>query len=87
MRLNLRLVRVFQFLQQFKLKVRHKLGKEHIIPNTLSHLASFNTGYTDSQHSELDTLFTYSTMLVKLYPTLISRILASYEADPWWAQL
>lgn len=81
MRLNLRLVRVSQFLQQFILEVRHKLGKEHIIPDTLSRLTSSNTGQADPQHSELDALFTYNTMLVELHPTLISRILAGYKAD------
>ena len=40
MRLNLRLVRASQFLQQFKLDVRHKSGKEHIVPDALSRLAS-----------------------------------------------
>ncbi len=87
MRLNLRLVMASQFLQQFKLKVRHKSGKEHIIPDALSRLASSNTGHAGPQHSELDALFTYSTTLVELHPTLISRVLAGYEADPWWAQL
>ncbi len=87
MRLNLRLVRASQFLQQFKLEVRHKPGKEQIIPDALSRLASSNTGHADPQHSELNALFTYSTTLVKLHPTLISRILAGYEADPWWAWL
>ena len=87
MRLNLRLVRTSQFLQQFKLKVCHKPGKEHIISDALSRLASSNTGHADPQHSELDALFTSSTTLVELHPTLISRILAGYEADPWWARL
>ncbi len=87
MRLNLRLVRASQFLQQFKLEVRHKPGKEHIIPDALSRLASSNTGHADPQHSELDALFAYNTTLVELHPTLISRILAGYEADPWWARL
>lgn len=81
MRLNLRLVRASQFLQQFKLEVRYKPGKKLIIPNALSRLASSNTGHADPQHSELDVLFTNSTTLVELYPTLISRILAGYKAD------
>ncbi len=87
MRLNLRLVRIFQFLQQFKLKVRHKPGKENIIPDTLSRLASSNTWHVDPQHSELNALFTYNTTLIELYPTLVSQILASYEVDPWWVRL
>ncbi len=81
MRLNLRLVQVSQFLQQFKLDVCHKLGKEHIIPDVLSRLASANTGHADPHHLELDVLFTYSTTLVELHPALVSRILAGYKAD------
>lgn len=84
MRLNLRLVWASQFLQQFKLDIRHKLGKEHIIPDILSHLASTTIEQVDLHHLELDTLFTYSTTLVELHPTLISRILAGYNTDPWW---
>ena len=83
MRLNLRLMRASQFLQQFKLDVRHKPGKKHIVPDVLSHLASTNTGHADPYHSELDILFAYSTTLVELHPTLISQILAGYNADPW----
>ncbi len=87
MRLNLRFVRAFQFLQQFKLDVRHKPGKEHIIPDALSRLANANTGHVDPHHSELNVLFIYSTTLVALQPALVSRILAGYKADPWWTRL
>ena len=87
MRLNLKLVWASQSLQQFRLDVRHKSGKEHIIPDALSRLANANSPPTDVQHSELDALFLYNTTLVKIHPTLVSRILASYNADPWWARL
>ena len=81
MRLNLRLIQASQFLQQFKLDVCHKLGKEYIIPNALNHLASTKMCHTNLQHSELDVLFTYNATLVKIYPVLVSRILAGYKAD------
>lgn len=83
MRLNLRLVRASQFLQQFKLDVRHKPGKEHIIPDALSRLASANSPPTDARHSELDALFVYNTTLIEIHLTLVSRILAGYDADSW----
>ena len=56
-RMNVRLVRASQFLRQFRLAVRHKPGKEHIIPDALSRLPSTNhdavsTKQTD--YSELD---------------------------------
>ena len=85
--MNLRLVRVSQFLQQFNLDVRHKPGKEHIIPDALSRLASTNVGCSDPFHSELDALFTYNATLIEIHPNLISRILAGYEDDEYWARL
>lgn len=87
MRLNLRLVRASQFLQQFKLDVRHKPGKEYIIPNALSRLASSNIGTADLSYSELDALYVYNTTLIKIHPNLVSRILAGYDSDPWWVRL
>lgn len=52
----------------------------------MSWLASANR-HPDPKHSELDTLFTYNTTLVEMHPALVSRILAGYQADPWWARL
>lgn len=87
MRLNLRLIRAFHFLQHFKLDVRHKLGKEHIILDALSCLASANAAPTNPHHLELDALFVYNATLIEIYPVLVSRILARYDSDPWWARL
>lgn len=83
MRLNLRLVQASQFLQQFKLEVRHKPGKEHIIPDALSRLANTAPPPTDPQYSELDALYIYNTTLIEIHPHLISQILAGYDSDPW----
>ena len=83
MRLNLRLVRASQFLLQFKLNVRHKLGKKHIIPDALSQLASANISQANPSYSKLDTLFTYNTTFVEICLELMSRILAGYEDDDY----
>lgn len=64
MRMNVRLVRASQFLKQFHLIVHHKPGKEHIIPDALSRLASDNNSGHDPEYSELDALFVYHTTLV-----------------------
>ena len=87
MRLNMRIVQASQFLQQFRLDVRHKLGKKHIVPDTLSRLASANSPPRNIRHSELDQLFFYNTTLAEIHSTLVSRILTGYDADPWWACL
>ena len=81
MRLNLQLVRASQFLQQFKLDIRQKLGKEHIISGILSWLASSNIGATEPFHSELDALYVYNTTLIEIHPDLVSQILAGYDSD------
>ncbi len=87
MRLNLRFVKASQYLQQFKLDVRHKPGKEYIIPDALSRLASANIGQADPSYSTFDAIFTYNTTLVEIHPELISRILAGYEANNYWSRL
>ena len=87
MKLNLRLVRASQFRQQFRLDVRHKPGKEHIILDALSCLASTNVSCTNLSYLELNVLFTYNMTLVEIHPTLISRFLASYEDNEYWAHV
>lgn len=75
MRMNVRLVRASQFLRGFRLVVRHKPGKEHVIPDALSRLASANTDLpSDPEHSELDVLFVYTATLVELSPILLKQI-------------
>lgn len=85
MRFNLRLVRASQFLQQFRLDVRHKSGKENIIPDALSHLVNTAPPPTNPQYSELDALYIYNTTLIEIHPHLVSQILARYNSDAWWA--
>ena len=45
--MNVRLVCASQFLCQFRWIVRHKPGKEHIVPDALSRLASTNSNLPD----------------------------------------
>lgn len=88
--MNVQLIRASQFLCQFsKLEIRHKPGKEHIVPDALSRLASANTNLPslDPEYSELDALFTYTTTLVDIHPDLIKRIIDGYKADEWWSKL
>ena len=85
--MNVRLARASQILQQFCLVVRHKPGKEHIIPDALSRLTSANRAGHDKVYSELDALFTYHATLVEISPDLIKRILDGYLADDWWVKV
>lgn len=81
MRLNLRHVKISQFLQQFTLNIRHKPGKNHIIPDVLDWLASMNCNIANSSYLELDVLFIYNTTLIEICPTLVARIITGYNAN------
>lgn len=87
MRMNVRLVRASQFLKQFHLIVRHKSGKEHLILDTLTRLASANSSGHDLEYAELDALFVYHTTLVEINPDLVKRIFDGYNADKWWSKV
>ena len=87
MRMNVRLVKASQFLRQFHLIVRHKPGKEHIIPDALSKLASANSSGHNAEYAELDTLFVYHTTLVRINPDLVKQILDGYTSDGWWSRV
>ena len=68
LRMNVRLVRASQFLRQFRLEVRHKPGKEHVVPDALSRLASANTTSSLSEdHSELDVLYACATQAIDIH--------------------
>lgn len=83
---NLQLIRVSQFLQQFKFNIYYKLNKEYIIQNTLNHLINANIYLIQPFYLELDTLFVYNIILIAIHTTLISKILAGYNINTWWLQ-
>lgn len=60
-----------------------KPGKEHILPNALSHLASANTNlpFQDPAYFELNAFFAYNTMLIAINKDLAQRIVKDYEND------
>ena len=71
MKMNLRLVRVSQFLQHFKLDI--------------SRQASTNVGCDHPSYSKLDILFTYCGTFIEIHLNLLLKILARYEDDEYWA--
>lgn len=81
MRMNICLVGVSQFSQQFCLVVCHKPRKEQIIPVALNKLVSANYARHNKVYSELDALFTYHITLIEISLNLIKRIFDSYLAD------
>ena len=86
-KLNLWLVRAFNYLQQFNLDIQHKSGKQHIILNTLFRLASMNEG-SSSHEGELDTLYdyAYTTSLVKM-SLEFKDMLRTQHGNEYWIYL
>ena len=84
-KLNLRLIRVFDYIQRFNLKFRHKLEKQHIVLNALSRLASDNVNSLLSDEGVLDALFIIS--LVEMNEDFRKRILDEYKIDLNWKRI
>ena len=53
---NLRLIRVFDYIQRFEIELRHKSNKQHIVFDVLSRLVSINID-TIFEEDELNALF------------------------------
>ncbi len=83
-KLNLRLVRASDYIQRFNLEFRHKPGKQHIVPDALSRLASDNTE-ENTEDGILDVLFT--TSLVEMEEGFRKRILDGYKSDLNWKRI
>jgi hypothetical protein len=77
MRINVRLIRVSQFLSQFRFDIRHKSDKDHIISDALSRLVSENFK-VDDDHFELDALYIYNITLVKMTTKFRQRLTVDY---------
>jgi len=85
---NLRLVRASEYLQRFNLDVRHKPGKQHIVPDALSRLASTMPPETGMEEGELDALFAVDALFVETYAEMSDefrkRLIQGYDEDPAW---
>ena len=81
LRINIRLIRASQFLRQFRLEVRHKSGKEHIVPDTLSRLTSARPSTLSSDYSKLNTLYTdydYTSTQVQISEVFRTQLTEAY---------
>lgn len=79
-KLNLRLIRIFEYLQRFNIEIYHKPGKQHIVPDTLSQLTSINSDKKPVFiKDELDILFTI--LLVQIEQVFKEKILNGYKSD------
>ena len=83
-KLNLRLVRVSDYIQRFDFELRHKSDKQHIVFDVLSRLVSFNTDVA-LEEDELDVLFT--TALMKIEKDFRKKLVADYISDLNWKKI
>ena len=85
-KLNLRLIRVFDYIQKFDLKIRHKFDKMHIVSNVLFRLINFNTNSKKSDdEKKLNVLFTI--ILINMNVTFRNRLLKNYFNDSTWKKI
>jgi transposase InsO family protein len=89
-KLNLRLVRASEYLQRFRLDVRHRSGKSNAVPDALSRLATTLGSPRDTTDpGTLDSLYAYThhASLVEMSPTLRSRLIHGYTEDTNWSKI
>jgi hypothetical protein len=77
-RLNLRLIRVFKYIQRFNIIIRHKFDKQHIILDILSRLISENDEFV-SNSKELDALFIIT--LIEMNSSFKIKLIHEYFTD------
>ena len=65
MRLNVRFIYASQFLRQFRLNVKHKFNKKHIVFNALSRLVNIIKSLLFENHLKLDVLYACATQILK----------------------
>ena len=85
-KLNLHLIKTFDYLQRFNFNIRHKSRKQHIISDVLSQLTfvnivakSFANIKFFADENELNVLFIVS--LMKMNEVFCKRIIDDYKND------
>ena len=96
-KLNLRLMRAFDYLQRFNLNIRHKSKKQHIISDVLFKLFSNNCDLRKLfAESELNALLTkksfaksinFIAFLIEINSKFKQRILNEYKTNLNWQRI
>jgi len=83
-RLNQRLICASAYLSQFDLNIRYRLGKQHVLPDALSHLTS--SAVSKNQGDEVLDLYAhaYHTTLVEMSKEMKDWVITAYKTDKTW---
>ena len=77
-KLNLRLIKAFDYVQRFNLKIRHKFEIQHVIFDAFSRFASFNIE-TQLQNYENEFNVFFIVTLIEMNNDFRFRILKNYQ--------
>ena len=78
-KLNFRLIKTFDYIQRFNLKIRHKSNKQHIVSNVLFKLINVNINSSNHNENEFDVLFI--VLLIEMNFVFRQRIFDDYKTD------
>ena len=77
-KLNLRLIRASEYLQRFRIELRHKPGKTNIVPDILSRLAS-RSYRSEPEDSILDNVDSFPVSLITVSDEFRRRLIKGYQ--------
>ena len=77
-KLNLRLIKAFDYIQRFEIELRHKSDKQHIVSDAFSRLVNINID-TAFEKNELNVLFTI--VFVKMKESFRQKLVVDYNID------
>ena len=89
-KLNLRLVRVFDYIQRFDLIIRHKSEKLHVVLDALFRLFTSNSKSTIEDENELNMLFIsahFTVSLIAIDDDFKKRIVSEYVENSDWQKI
>ena len=97
-KLNLRLIRASTYLSQFRLDIRYKPGKDHIVPDALSRLPSNASSRAapdildiSSYHSSVkdvsDSAYAFQGSLAVMSADFKNRVLEGYLKEKSWTKI
>ena len=90
-RLNLQLIQVGEYLQQFDISVQYKLGAQNKMPDTLSHLENKEAGLPTDNTLDLTNMYPAEVespqvqeVLLQMSSDFLERIHQGYTSNPQW---